>query len=188
MEYLLTKNFKAGAAVAARRICRLTETDEEALQASTSRHFPIGISADLGAATGGALDIHLAGIAILEAGAAIPAGARVAAGADGKGVAAPRQSVFQQVVDGAAANADIAVTGLSVGDTLVSAIELASGYRDRTSASSIHAQGVLRVSAATNGDKLLVSWQTPIGSVGVALESATADGDLIRVLIQPQEI
>ncbi|WP_419740181.1 hypothetical protein [Ruegeria sp.] len=188
MEYLLTKSFKAGAGVAARRVCRITDPDAEAVQAAGPGFLPLGISADLGARTGGAVDIHLAGIAMLEAGGAFSAGTLVSGDAKGRGIRAPRGGLHQRVVDGGAANAALAVPGLGASDRLVGVIELADGYADRLGQATLTDDAGLSISVATTGDRLLVSWQARAHAVGIALQAAHAPGDLIRVLIVPQQI
>ena len=186
MEYLLTKSFRARTAIAARRICRIVG-DREAEAAASGLVLPVGVSADLGAAADRPVDIHVAGIAMVEAGGAIGAGSLVAAGAGGKAMAVSRRSLFQSAVDGADADTDIAVPGLLPDDVLTGVVELAAGRADRLAEAQIHAADVLRISTATTGDRLLVTWQRVFHAVGVALDGAAADGDLIPVLIVPQQ-
>jgi hypothetical protein len=61
---------------------------------------------------------------------------------------------------GAAANTNIAVTDIKVGDYLLSVIEVpASGAMvDRTSTSSITSDGNIQCTAATTGNQVLVFW------------------------------
>lgn len=63
------------------------------------------------------------------------------------------------VVAGAAADANIAVTGIKQNDVLLSVIEFTAGVpADRTSVASINAEGVIRVSDDTTGNTLLVQY------------------------------
>lgn len=187
MEYLLTRTFVAEAAVARRRIVRLGSADGMAAPAAGPGDAAIGVSAELDAAKDARVDVHLAGIAAVEAGGAVARGARVAAAAGGKAAAAGRAALGAAVVDGAAANVDIAVAGLAKAGALAAVVELAGAASvDRTAAFAIRADGKLRGSAATDGKKLLVVWRgPPVSVVGIALTAAAADGDLIRVAIQP---
>ena len=185
MDYLLTKNFTAGAAVAKRRIVKFGDTDTAVIPATGPGDALIGIAAELDVAADARIDVHLAGIAEVEAGGAITRGARVTAGADGKAAEAEAATVFQVATAGAAANTDIVVAGIKPGDELVSVIELADGYADRTANAAIHAADTIRITDATDGDRLLVTWRRPMRTVGVALQASRAAGDLIRMLIQP---
>lgn len=132
-------------------------------------------------------------------------------------------TLHQAVVDGAGANTDITVAGITDADTLVSVIELATNYADRMANTTITADNTIRISDATTGDRLLVTWRSqatgpvdrtasasarteagklqfdvdttgamllvawerPANSVGIALEAATSAGELIPVLIAP---
>lgn len=187
MEYLLTRTFSAEAAVAKRRIVRLGSADGKARPADGPTDTAVGVSAELDADKDARVDVHLAGIAAVEAGGAVARGARVTAGAGGKAAAAGRAALGAAVVDGAAANTDIAVAGPVKAGALAAVVELAGAASvDRTSAFEIRADGKLRGTAATDGKKLLVVWRgPPVSVVGVALTAAAAEGDSIRVLIQP---
>ncbi len=134
------------------------------------------------------MDVHVSGIALVTAAAAITAGRLVACGRDGKGGAISGSAIHQAVADGAAANADIAVAGLQVTDSLIGVVELATGHAERTAAASIRSDGKLRIGQSTQGDRLLVTWHRPRYAVGIALDDAAADGDLIPVLIVPQQV
>ena len=69
------------------------------------------------------------------------------------------QSKKISVVAGAAADTDIAVTGIEVGDALGSVIEFASGVpTDRTATTSVTSAGNIQCSEITTGDVLLVEW------------------------------
>lgn len=84
----LTLSFRAAAAVAARRLVKLSATGE-ALQAAAAADVSFGVSERVGAAAGGVLDVVTSGVAEVEFGAAaLTAGVLVTADADGKAVAA----------------------------------------------------------------------------------------------------
>ena len=74
--------------------------------------------------------------------------------------------------------------GIALGDELVSVIELAAGYADRTAQSSIHSAGHVRCTVDTAGDRLLVTWRSPVYVFGVA-EVAGVAGDVGEALIAP---
>ncbi len=185
MDYLLTKNFTAEAAVTKRRIVKFGAAGTAVEPAAGAGDDLIGVAAELDAAANARIDVHLAGIAEVEASGAISRGARVTADDDGKAAEAETITVFQVATAGAAANTDITATGIEPDDELVSVVELADGYVDRTANAAIHAADTIRITDATDGDRLLVTWRRPVRTVGVALQAAAADGDLIRVLIQP---
>ena len=185
MDYLLTKNFTAEAAVKKRRIVNFGATDTAVEPATGAGDDLIGITAVLDVAANARIDVHLAGIAEAEAGGAISRGALITADGDGKAAEAETATVFQAAIAGAAANTDITATGIKPADELVSVVELADGYADRTANAAIHAADTIRITDATNGDRLLVTWRRPVRTVGIALQGAAAAGDLIRVLIQP---
>ncbi len=92
MDYLLTKNFIAEAAVTKRRIVKFGGSDTAVEPATGPGDALIGIAAELGAAADGRIDVHLAGIAEVEAGGVIARGDLITAGADGKAVAATRHT------------------------------------------------------------------------------------------------
>ncbi len=88
----LTRAFKAGAAIKARHIVQIGTADGAVIQADASSDTtiterPIGISAEIDAKSGRAVDVHLAGIAFCVAGAALARGSSVKANATGKAVA-----------------------------------------------------------------------------------------------------
>ncbi len=69
------------------------------------------------------------------------------------------QSVRTQVVDGANPDTDIAVTDITLDDTLESVMEFAAGVpTDRTATCSITSAGNIQCSVSTTGDKLIVRW------------------------------
>ena len=85
-----TVSFQAAGDVAARRIVRLgASRDGEVVQAdassvTTPARRPIGISGEVATGSGQTLDVHIAGIADVEAGAAVTRGQAVTTDADGK--------------------------------------------------------------------------------------------------------
>ncbi len=88
-----TVSFKAFGDVAARRIVRLrTSKGGEAVQADadsarTAGERPIGISGEVATGAGQILDVHIAGIADLEAGGAVMRGTALKPDAEGKATA-----------------------------------------------------------------------------------------------------
>ncbi len=186
----LTLNFTAGGAIAARRIVRAGAADGAVAQAGAGTETPIGVSGELGAVNGARVDVHLVGVVNIEAGGAVERGAPLASDSDGRAVAATASS-HTAVLDGAGANADIAVAGIAAGDEIAAVIELAADATavvSRTAASSIKEAGKITCTTSTTGKKLLVSWRRPSQAVGIALAAATADGDIIPVLLAPRLI
>ena len=69
------------------------------------------------------------------------------------------QSKKVEVLAGAAADTDIAITGIEVGDTLGSVLEFAAGVpTDRTATTSVTSDGNIQCSVITTGDVLVVEW------------------------------
>lgn len=103
----LIKAFKAGAAVAARRIVKF-EPAGDVVQAAAATDAVIGVS-DLGADAGGqTLDVILSDLAEVEYGGAVSFGSALTADADGKAVVANPAAgtnnwiIGQAMVDGVA--------------------------------------------------------------------------------------
>jgi len=95
----LTKSFVAGAAVEKHRIVKFGGSDEEVVHGAAATDLLIGVTAEIGAASGKRLDVHLAGIAEVEAAGVIARGALVTANGSGQGVAAaPAQGANARVI------------------------------------------------------------------------------------------
>lgn len=107
----LTKNYVAGTAIAKRRIVKFDAADGKVIQAAAATDSLVGVAAELDAASGARVDVHLAGIAEIEAGGAVTRGGLVTADANGKAVAAaPASGVNNRVIGVAmvtAANGDV---------------------------------------------------------------------------------
>jgi hypothetical protein len=68
-------------------------------------------------------------------------------------------SLKTQVLDGAAADTDIAVTGAQVGDVIQSAIMYAAGVpSDVTDQASFTSAGNLQVTVSTASNKIVLAW------------------------------
>jgi hypothetical protein len=94
-----TKNFTAGAAVTKRRIVKFGAADFTAVMAAAPTDLLIGVSAELDAASGGRVDVHLAGIAEVEYGGNVTRGQELTSDANGKAVAAaPAEGVNNAVI------------------------------------------------------------------------------------------
>jgi hypothetical protein len=71
------------------------------------------------------------------------------------------QGLKQAVVSGAAANTNIAITGISTADKLVGVIEVPAATTtlvDRTSVASITSAGNIQLTQSTSGNQLLVTY------------------------------
>jgi hypothetical protein len=84
----LQKTLIAGAAVAKNRIVKFGSSDTAAVQAAAATDLLIGVSDNLGAASGEPFDVIVDGIALVEYGGNVTRGAMLTADADGKAVAA----------------------------------------------------------------------------------------------------
>lgn len=115
----LIKNYSAGAAIAPARIVKFSAA-ETVIQAAAVSDSLIGVSNEVGAASGERQDVVLSGIAYIEASAAITAGALVTSDASGRAAAAaPAAGANNRVIgialEAAAATGDIIRVFLSQG-------------------------------------------------------------------------
>lgn len=95
---LFAKGFKAGAAVAAKRIVKFGSSDTEVIQGALATDSLIGV-ADLAAASGGEVDVIMGGVAIVEYGGNVTRGQLLTADANGKAVAAaPSAGVNNRII------------------------------------------------------------------------------------------
>jgi hypothetical protein len=85
---LLTKNYRAGAAIAAFTIVKAGATDDDVLQAAAAADSSIGICEALPATAGDRVDIVVAGIADVRLGGPVTRGAFVTANANAAAVTA----------------------------------------------------------------------------------------------------
>lgn len=94
----LTKNFTASGAIAARRIVKFGAGDQLASQASAATDLSIGVSAELDAADGERVDVHLSGLVPVRFGGNVGRGKKVTADASGRAIeAAPAGGANAQV-------------------------------------------------------------------------------------------
>ena len=140
----------------------------------------LGVGRTRSAASGDIVPVDVAGVVLVEAGAAFAIDAQVMSDADGRAVTRPTDPDRRAVVDGAAANADIAVTGIAAGDELLDVLALDG---TAVTAPAIHAAGIIRSTANLAGKKLLVLWRPPSALAGRALAAAANAGDYRPILI-----
>ena len=141
----------------------------------------LGVSRIRSETSGDLLPVDVSGVILVEAGAAIAADARVTPDADGRAVTRAEPAVKRLVVDGAAANTNIAVAGIAVGDELLDVLALDG---TEVTVPTIHAAGQIRSTANLTAKKLLVIWRAPPGEdAGRALLAASAAGKFIPVLL-----
>ena len=93
----------AGAAIAAYRLVEVKANDNEAHQAAADTAKLVGVNGRSAAASGDTVDVAVAGIAQVEAGAAVTRGDLVTADANGK--ATPTAAAGKRVVGVAMASA-----------------------------------------------------------------------------------
>lgn len=105
MNQLLTKNFKAEAAVTKYRIVKLGAGDEQVLQGAAATDALVGVSHTITAAIDERIDVVVAGIADVELGGTVTRGGFVSSDATGRGVApAPAAGVNNAVIGRALAS------------------------------------------------------------------------------------
>jgi hypothetical protein len=100
MNPTLTKNHTAGAAVEPCRIVKHGTADGAVIHATNGTAAAlIGVTGELGAASGERVDVHRTGIVEIKLGGTVARGAAVTSGADGVGVAAaPATGVNSYVI------------------------------------------------------------------------------------------
>lgn len=115
----LTKSYVAGAAVTKHRIVKFGADDTKAVQAAAVGDFLFGVAAELDAAIGTRLDVHLAGLAEVEYGGNVTRGNPLTSDANGKAVAAaPAAGVNNRIIGFAmvsGADADIGIVQIAPG-------------------------------------------------------------------------
>ena len=143
-------------------------------------------------AAGGRADALVAGVAEVQCGKAVKAGDLLVGAATAGHVnrVVPRREagpgIAQKLVDGKAANTDIAVAGLREDSEIVGVINLTDTSEVDLATVEIQAGGAkIQISSGTNNKKLLVTWRDEIRPVGIALEDGVA-GDVIGALVVPQ--
>lgn len=183
----MQKAFKAGAAVGANRIVKFDADDDHVIQATGARDGMIGVAQHAAQAAEDGVRVMFTGITDVVYGGPVTRGDLLTADADGKAVPMTASGIHQAAVDGAAVNTDISVEGITTGDELVSVIELATDYADRTGVASISSDGKIRLTQATAGDRLLVTWRRNNRIVGIAGKSGVS-GDLAPMLLCPQGV
>lgn len=117
----LIKSLTAGAAIAPFRIVKFSAA-ETVIQAAAVADFLVGVSNEVGAASGERQDVVLTGVAYVEASAAVALGAVLTTDASGRAVAAaPAAGTNNRIIgiamDAAAATGDIFRVLLQQGTT-----------------------------------------------------------------------
>jgi hypothetical protein len=84
----LTKAFQAGAAVAPNRFIKFGADDRTMVQAAAAADFVVGVSDDVGCASGERFDAILDGIVTVDFGGTVTRGAQVMSDANGKAITA----------------------------------------------------------------------------------------------------
>ncbi|MCE7915414.1 MAG: DUF2190 domain-containing protein [Nitrosomonas sp. PRO4] len=85
---ILAKNYTAGGAISPFRIVKMGSNDGEVVQAAAATDLLMGVTGELGPASGERVDIQKIGIARIEFGGTVTRGNPVTADASGKAVAA----------------------------------------------------------------------------------------------------
>ncbi|MEQ1890289.1 MAG: DUF2190 domain-containing protein [Alphaproteobacteria bacterium] len=116
---MLSKNYRAEAAVAKRRIVKMGATDGAVVVGAAATDLIFGVSADIDAAITERVDVHVAGIAEVEFGGTVTRGGPVTSDATGRAVAAaPGAGVNNRIIGFALVSAvvgDVAPVILSQG-------------------------------------------------------------------------
>ena len=171
----------ADGAVAGRRIVIAGAANKAAAQAANARAPLVGVSDRGDVADGEVVDVALQGIADVTFGAAVTRGDLLTADADGQAVPVSGPGLVLAHADGAAANADIAVSGILTTDEIVG---VAATDGTDPGAVAIHSDGNIRCANATNNKELIVAYRRAQHFVGVALVSGVA-GDIGQVTLAP---
>ena len=178
---LLWQPFSAGEDIAPYRIAKMGDADGETLQAAGVDDPLIGTVGRAGGKQGQCVDVARYGIADVEYGAFIRRGDPLTADRAGKATPLSGAGIHQFLVDGAAADADIAVAGIKLTDQLVGAWALTPNTAGAANLNaSIHADGLIRIRTTTTGDRVIVTWRRPEHVVGTAEVQGNA-GDIGKV-------
>jgi len=95
---ILTKAFKAGGTITAKRIVKPGAADDTVVAAAAATDFLLGVAQD-SAVSGGRLDVQVMGVAFIKAGGTVTRGNEVTSDASGQGVAAaPGAGVNNRVI------------------------------------------------------------------------------------------
>lgn len=95
----LTKTYIAEAAVTKRRIVKMGTVDGKVLQGAAATDLIFGVAAELDAAIGERVDVHVNGVAEVEFGGTVTRGQEVTSDANGKAVAsAPAAGVNNRII------------------------------------------------------------------------------------------
>lgn len=193
----LIKNYIAGAAINPCRLVQVGATAGYVIQNAAGSSQTLGVSIEnILAATGQRVDVIHAGIAYIEAGAAIALGARLTSDATGRVVS---------VTAGTVSSATVTAGG--TGYTTAPTVAFTGGGGTGATATAAFAAGAVTTITITNGGSGYTSAPTVSltggggtgatataavvaaqQSAGIALESATAAGDLISVEIRKGSI
>ncbi|MDD5249648.1 MAG: DUF2190 family protein [Rhodocyclaceae bacterium] len=108
----IVKNYNAEAAISAYRIVKHGTADSGVVAAAAATDALIGVTQELGPASGERCDVQMTGIAYVEAGAAITHGVFVTSDSVGRGVAAApaagvNNSVIGRALEAASAAGDV---------------------------------------------------------------------------------
>lgn len=104
---LLDKTFTAGGTVNPYRLCKFGGSDTAIVQAAAASDAIIGVSGQIGAASGEVIDITLVGVGEVQAGGSITRGNQVTSDANGKAVVASDGNVIIGKAMASAADGDI---------------------------------------------------------------------------------
>jgi lipopolysaccharide export system protein LptA len=85
---VLTRTYLTGGAITKRRIVKWGSADHTVVQATAATDSLIGVAAELDAASGERIDVHLSGVVEVEFGGNVTRGAQITADTSGKAVAA----------------------------------------------------------------------------------------------------
>jgi hypothetical protein len=113
-ERLLIKTFRAAAAIPRHRIVNLGSANDIVQQSTAAGNLHMGVTTELDVVANERVDVVLAGLTQIVAGAAIARGALVTSDASGRAVtAATTNRVIGQALTDAAAAGDLIVVNLS---------------------------------------------------------------------------
>lgn len=95
----LTKTFTAENVLMPHRIVAHGSTDGAVIEADSATATMLGVSAEIGADAGGCIDVHLAGMPLVEYGGVIPRGAPLTSNAIGQAIeATPAAGVNHRII------------------------------------------------------------------------------------------
>ena len=172
--------YEAGAAILSRRIVKMGTSDLTVIHSDGPADAPVGVAQREGVASGETIGIATEGIAEVEYGSLVARGRLLTADSVGRATMMSPEATFMAIVAGAAANTNIAVSGIKASDYLINVLAT-----DRTDVGNITVtDGNIQCSNSTASKNLIVGWRRLHHYIGLAQVDG-GPGDIGAVIVSP---